>query len=107
MRRPAYCLPVIVAVALASVSTSSNAAVQCKSTPAAGLGFSETAAVDSWRSWVASHYGSSWSNFDLATGKFWSETNLGVSVMQQVSAVPCRQLLINAVPLGRLKVLQP
>jgi hypothetical protein len=51
------------------VSIPSVAAVQCKSSPAAGMGLSESDAINSWRSWVTSHHGSGWSNFDLATGK--------------------------------------
>jgi hypothetical protein len=108
MSRAANCLAAIVAVASAFVSIPSVAAVQCKSSPAAGMGLSESDAINSWRSWVTSHHGSGWSNFDLATGKYWTETNLGVAVMRQVSAVPCRQsIIINTVPLGGMKVLRP
>jgi hypothetical protein len=44
----------------------------------------------------------------LPPEKYWTETNLGVAVMRQVSAVPCRQsIIINTVPLGGMKVLRP
>jgi hypothetical protein len=90
--------------ATAGLPGRAEALIQCQATAAAGLGLTQGAAEDSWRAWVTSHFGATWSNFDIAKNKYYSETNLGVTIMQQVSAHPCRQLIIK--PTTTLKVIK-
>ena len=87
----------LIAVAVAAAASApvpSNAAIQCKDALAhGGLALSQNDAINAWITYVANMFGASWSNFNLATNKVFYETNLGVAVMQQVSAIPCREVV--------------
>ncbi len=91
---------------VACLPIGASAETQCKA-PAGGIGLDESAAIASWRSWVSSNIGAPWANYDLAQNKFWSETNLGLVKMLQVSANPCRNVIrpgnIGVSPLQTLK----
>lgn len=101
-------LTVIAAISAFGIPATADAAVQCKSNPSATLALTQASAIDAWRTQVTNVYGTAWSNFDLAQNKQFSETNLGVAVMHQVSARPCRQaVVLQVVPLGTMKAVRP
>ena len=91
---------------LALSTLRAEAVTTCKPSPTIGTGLTQSQAVTHWKSVVTSVHGAAWSNFDIATGKHFSETNLGVATLNAVTARPCSNLVF-VLPPGSLRLITP
>lgn len=103
MNRFARYLVAAAAGAVASLPLSSEAAMECKPDPMAVMALTQSVAIGQWETNVTNAYGAAWADFDNAAAKYFSETNLGVATLQQVSARPCRVVAFRLAPQSLLK----
>ena len=90
-----YAVPMaVVAAVFAFAPVAAQAAITCKPDPNFAGSLSQSQAIDAWRAQVTSAYGAAWADYNLATSKSWSETNLALVTMHWISAKACRNVPI-------------
>jgi len=110
MKRADARLLAVATIAVAALPLSfapASAVTLCKSAPVTGVATTEDGAIQSWSQQTASNYGSAWSNFSLAKNKQYSQQNLGLAVMNFVTADPCRNIVFQVAPINPNLVKKP